>query len=585
MVLSAGPGIALSTGASTITISASGVAGTNTISASGTSIAGSALSLAIAAGANISLQTATAAGSMTISVSGENAISANGFASSTGTMVLSAGGGIALSTGASTITISASVQTSSISLTASGANTFSSSTGTVSNLLAFSGMGVVSIGMSGNTVSISAPAAAAGSVNLTAIGVNTLPNSTGVFSNTLVVSGDGIISVGFSSNSVTISATTPGIAGGFGISVNAALGTIHIAQIATHLSVTQNMALQDIGGPIATATGTVMGTAGFGSSLFLQRIYIPQQLNLTEVDLAMGISFPATNNGAGTMSQSWVLYSLGNSSSLASVMSTSSTYAWATGTSTAGASTSLTQFQGGWSIQKLHPMTFAITSTSAGEYVVGNLIDFSQAASTWTIALLGQLGSITNSTTLSNVTTTGQTTFAGLSNAGTLSFSVLSNAGTAVRTALSAAAQLAITNVEATVAAASASGATLTSNSSYARSNVARTVLTASTSQSITAFTAAPTVAGITAFSIAPTSATVLSSVALSTQSIVPQYLTVPNLVYIGTGSTTSALPSVFLAGIMSTGAIPAAITLSSTAVTQWGTAAGAQPYFALIGS
>jgi hypothetical protein len=154
-----------------------------------------------------------------------------------------------------------------------------------------------------------------------------------------------------------------------------------------------------------------------------------------------------------------------------------------------------------------------------------------------------------------------------LSNAGTAQVVVLSNAGTA-----------AINNYELssnTFAGSAASAiASATSISTKTFSIQPRTI-----------FSAAPTVASRTVFTAAPTAITAVSTVSGVTQSIVPQYLTVPNLVYIGTGSTTSALPSVFLAGIMSTGAIPVSINITSTAVTYWGTAAGAQPYFALVGS
>src|SRR5262249_886250 len=83
------------------------------------------------------------------------------------------------------------------------------------------------------------------------------------------------------------------------------------------------------------------------------------------------------------------IYSFGNSTSLASVASISGTSAWNTGTSTAGGSVSLTQFQGGWSTPLIQPMTFNSTSLSAGEYVMGQLFDFAQGSSTWTLNFFG----------------------------------------------------------------------------------------------------------------------------------------------------------------------------------------------------
>ncbi len=148
--------------------------------------------------------------------------------------------------------------------------------------------------------------------------------------------------------------------------------------------------LDGVAGTIVSKAGTITGTAGVGSSLFLHRITVAAPLNATEIDVAMSIGFPATNQGAGTMSRSMAIYSFGNSTSLATVASVSGTSAWVTGTSTAGGNTSLTQYQGGWSSPLIQPMTFAATSIPAGEYVIGQLFDFAQASSTWTINFYGQ---------------------------------------------------------------------------------------------------------------------------------------------------------------------------------------------------
>src|SRR5436853_2341302 len=113
--------------------------------------------------------------------------------------------------------------------------------------------------------------------------------------------------------------------------------------------VTQNNPLNRVVGTVFTKSGTITGTAGVGSSLFLQRIALPAAMTITEIQHALSIAFPATNQGAGTMSQSFAIFSIGNSTSLATLYSTSGSSAWATGTSTAGASSSLTQYQAGWS--------------------------------------------------------------------------------------------------------------------------------------------------------------------------------------------------------------------------------------------
>ena len=623
--LVAGANITLNSGASSITIvgGAGGAAGTNTISASGTSIAGTALSFALAAGNNITLATATAAGSMTVSIAGVASVPNFLLNGSSSSLSISAGAGIGIGQANSTITISASVQTASNSLTALG-NTTSSSSGTYTNLLNISGAGIASVGVGNGSITISVPAPTASNFSLngssSSLSLVAGPNiSFASGASSITISGENAVSiVGLASSTGTLSLISgPGISlslngangqvliqtsgnyvDGFGISsstaggvtqgtTTTATGTILLAAgsnitlsssagvitvigasggtaAAATIRLTQNLSLQEIGGSIASASGTVTGTAGFGSSLFLQRIYIPGVMNLSEVDLAMAMSFNATSNGAGTMSQSLVLYSFGNSSSLASVVSTSGTFAWQTGTSTSGAVVSLTQFQGGWSVPKIHPFTFASSTIPAGEYVVGNLLNFAQASSTWTVQLLGALASITNSTTLSNVTTTGQTLGSFLSQSSGMSFT----------TGYQSIAQLALTLDAGTATHASGSGATITTNAAFAYAAAARTLLTASTTSSYF-FTGATSIG----------TGTALSSLSLSTQSIVPQYLTAPSLVYIGTNSTTSAFPSVFIAGLMSTGAIPVAITITGAGITYSGVQAGAQPYFALVGS
>jgi hypothetical protein len=275
------------------------------------------------------------------------------------------------------------------------------------------------------------------------------------------------------------------------------------------------------------------------------------------------------------------MYSLANSTSLASVGSASSAFVWQTGTSTSGAVVSLTQFQGGWSIPKIHPMTFASTSLSAGEYVIGHKIDFAQASSSWTVSLYGAGNFLSNSTTLTAFNSTP--TSAGVLSSGGLSAGSFHSA-TASVAALSNAGTLGVNNVE------------LSSNSFVGTAVSGFTSATAISTKSIsvisrTAWSASPTAAnalssggfaGVSALT-ASTSAAVISN--SGTTSVVPQYMTLPNFNYIGTGSTTSALPSVFIAGIMSTSTIPAAISLTAAGITFSGTAAGVAPYFALVGS
>jgi hypothetical protein len=83
------------------------------------------------------------------------------------------------------------------------------------------------------------------------------------------------------------------------------------------------------------------------------------------------------------------------------------------------------------------------------------------------------------------------------------------------------------------------------------------------------------------------TAAGVLSNA--GTAQINPLYPTIPGFIYIGTGASTAgvsaALPNYFIGGIMSTGATPASIALSTSALTYTGTAVNAQPWMAVVGT
>ncbi len=334
---------------------------------------------------------------------------------------------------------------------------------------------------------------------------------------------------------------------------------------------TQNVDLGRVAGTIVSKAGTVTGTAGVGSSLFLQRILIPAQMSLTEIDVAMSIGFPATNQGAGTMSRSMVIYSFGNSTSLASVASASGTSAWQTGTSTSGAVVSLTQFQGGWSSPLIQPMTFASTSLAAGEYVVGQLFNFAQGSSTWTLAFYG-VQAASSAGALSSGGLLAGSAFTGTTNITVNSESIAAASG------INALTQNATNNISWFVSRATSgvtSVASATSSFTFLEApfvgsigTVAGSIITGTTQQT------ALSNSGLSAFSF-------LSA----TTSLSAAALTLPNFGFIGTNSTTSGFPTAFIAGIMSTGAIATAITLTSAAVTFSGSIAFQQPYFALIGA
>ena len=355
------------------------------------------------------------------------------------------------------------------------------------------------------------------------------------------------------------------------------------------ISVTQKTPLQLIAGTIVSKAGTVTGTAGVGSSLFLQRLYLPAAMSLTEIDCLLSIGFPATSQGAGTMSRSMAIYSFGNSTSLATVVSASGTSAWNTGTSTAGASSSLTQFQGGWSSPLIQPMTLASSTLAAGEYVVGQLFNFAQGSSTWTLNFYGAVpASSLLASAATNLTsaTLGAMSVALVAGSGITGISSYASQFLALSTAGSLTAF--ILSQTASSAASSFSGPISTGGSQLALSitNTAKSVSFQLKGESSNSNIVSSI--GVNAGSVVNGSTTLgaVTNVALGAlNSSTLAQLTLPNFGYIGTGSTTSNFPTVFMVGIMSTGAIPTAISVTAAAVTMSGSVAYQQPWFRLIGS
>ncbi len=353
------------------------------------------------------------------------------------------------------------------------------------------------------------------------------------------------------------------------------------------LLITQNHDFALVANTVVSKAGTITGTAGVGSSLFLNRLFVPANMTLTEVDMAFGLGFNLTSNGAGTMSRSLAIYSFGNSTSLATVASISGSSSWNTGTVTAGGSTSLTQFQAGWGggglvTPFIQPMTFNSTSLAAGEYVIGQLFDFAQATSTWSLSIYGQVP--TRSASINIVSSVLTDSLGALSSGGLATVSAFTGSGTV--SALSNAGTLAINNYE------------LSSNSfagSAASAIATATAISTKTFsiQSRTIFSAAPSTAGVMLSTAMITGSLHTSSASFAALTLaLNQFVTVTYarsggsiFNFVGTGSALSQFPYYFSAGIMSTGAIPTAITLTSTAVTYTGSAAYMQPWFALMGS
>lgn len=356
-----------------------------------------------------------------------------------------------------------------------------------------------------------------------------------------------------------------------------------IVAVPTKIAITQNIPLSQVVGTIVSKAGTITGTAGVGSSLFLQRLLMPALMNLSEIDAAMSIGFPVTSQGAGTMSRSMVLYSFGNSTSLASVASASSAFVWSTGTSTTAGAVSLRQFQGGWSSPLIQPMTFASTAIGAGEYVIGQIFNFAQASSTWTLNFYGLQGassflaSAATNLTSATLGAVSVNTVAGSGVIGISSYAsqflALSTAGSMTGFTISATGSTATVSMSSTAFNFSATNTTKTCNFSLIGQSTNSNIISSIGTVAGSVINGLTTLGAVTNVALGALNSSTLAQ------------LTLPNFGFIGNASTTSGFPTVFMCGIMSTGAIPTAITLTSAAVTYSGSVAFQQPWFALAGA
>lgn len=100
----------------------------------------------------------------------------------------------------------------------------------------------------------------------------------------------------------------------------------------------------------------------------------------------------------------------------------------------------------------------------------------------------------------------------------------------------------------------------------------------------VSAFTATTATGAMASSGLAAVSALTASTNTISAVTNVSAVI-LSNFLFQGTGTAYTGTPNNFTYGVMATAAMPAAITLSSTAVTLTGSAAAAQPWFALIGS
>lgn len=565
--------------------------GSDTISASGTSVAGSAVSLALVAGTGISLGTATAAGAMTVSFSSTgsvvNSIGPTGSLSS-GPITISGGSNITISSnGAGVISINAPASIANAVSIYSG-NAGGSTSGILAaiqgTVLLAAGTGITlaqSTYAAGNSTLSSIITILGAIQSLSAAGTSfTSPN----FSLDIEAGANITLQTGQAGNALTVSISgqSAGVTGTLSLvagsniflSSSASAGTTSITinnvnLAAPKMSQTENFPQEGLAA-VVSGSASAGTTMPFGSSLFLQRLFIPAQIVVTEVDLAHSISFGnASLSGVGAISQTLGVFSFQNSTLLASVFSASSSWGWTSGSSSAG----LTGVQGGWTGPLIHSMGLssgsAGTSTLlAGEYVIGNLMRVSQSATSAGSSAGGSLMSMTlfggGPYLLSTASVHSGTT------------------STAATVFLSAPSNLAVTHWTAapTVVSVGKAGTSWSTNTASLLSATA----TGASTQSIllsagllgqnilsTSGTAALGLLSTAGF----TSASVAQSVAFSFQN---------------TGSAFTTYQGFnFSAGVMSTGAIPAGITLTSntaatSAITISGTALN-QPWFALQGS
>src|SRR5271166_5714298 len=130
------------------------------------------------------------------------------------------------------------------------------------------------------------------------------------------------------------------------------------------LSFTQNSPLRQVGVPVATASTTSGVAMAFGSSLFLDRMYLHGPMNLSECDMAISVAMATAASSTGTygsVARTLVIYSFSNSTKLASFLSTTWATTFVATSVTSGALTNFSDIVPGWTQAGgvIVPMTFA----------------------------------------------------------------------------------------------------------------------------------------------------------------------------------------------------------------------------------
>jgi hypothetical protein len=273
-------------------------------------------------------------------------------------------------------------------------------------------------------------------------------------------------------------------------------------------------------------------------------------------------------------------------------------------------------------------MTFASSTLAPGDYVVGNLVAFSLASSASAslygvadnVALAGQtvsavtgitsaslgalssggLAAVSALTGTTNITVNSEALGAGSAVTGTVAGSVLtglSSLGTASAGITNWFITKASTNVASTTIATATNIPVAQMSLVVSVGTAAGSVISAVRAGSIITGTTAATAlsaAGYSAGSFVGTSGsfgavTNVGLAALGGTTINAMTTSVPSFNYLGASSvlTGGSFYAPFQGGVMGTGGVPAAITLTTgaaNALTTYGSTAAAQPWFAMIG-
>ena len=373
------------------------------------------------------------------------------------------------------------------------------------------------------------------------------------------------------------------------------------------LSFTQNSPLQFMGVPIASASTTASATL-FGSSIFLQRMYIPGPMALTEVDMAVSIAMVSSTATStwGNVTRNFAVYAFSNNTLLTTFLTASQTYSFNASSATSGAVTAVSNVVGGWSQTGgiIIPMTFsssytysfssytATTNTSAtasvssslsqsasyflppGDYVFAHQINFSGVSTAASMSLFGVFAGSVAFTTV-NFTSIAMAAGSGVTGTSRLAsqFIQLSTAGTMTGFSIS---QTASSATASFTQGFSSAGINLSVNATAASESFAIGWNSTGLSTTANPLTSIGVIAGshITGSTIT----TAISSVAASRFSQQFNYLGISS-------GTLGAAGGNFVNGLLSSGSIPASLTLTGAGLTTFGSAAYAQPWFALFGS